>query len=177
MQQELIINGYSIIGNIDFEISINESTKKELKTVKYIGEIIGEKEFNNYSNAIAQHEINVKIPNKNIEFVAQKNGYSSSYTDKINKQDIIYKVQINLVEIDKTQPQNTGFEIFGNMAHSICMNWARTRALSELLIEKGLFTFEEYESKIRNVYDRDNEEFRKTLLHGLLENTKDDKEK
>lgn len=166
MKQEMIINGYSVLGNITATRKINESTKKELNLVEFEGSIKGEKEFNNYKNAIEYSKINVKVPEQDLEFKAQKNGYSFSYTDREDKEDNIYNIKINLLEIDDSQSKYSGLEIFGNIGFGISMNWARTRALSELLIEKGLITLEEYESKIKFIYERDKDEFTKALLAG-----------
>lgn len=177
MSQEIIINGFSLIGDLKLKNRINEKTKNNINHITFEAEILGYREFNNYSNAIEHNELNIEIPSENIKFKGRKNGYSSSYTDLENKEQILYHIKINIDEIDKDEVQSSsGDNFFVNMGINTTRNWARTRALSELLIEKGLFTKEEYEEKIDFVWDRDREEFISSFNQSIESSSSEEEE-
>jgi len=78
---------------------------------------------------------------------------------------------MEIEELDKDLPDD--WNAFYALAGTTVDNWIRTRALSELLEEKGVSNLEEYEKKIELIQKRDRQKLVDWITHG--KNEKKDK--
>jgi hypothetical protein len=72
-----------------------------------------------------------------IEFRAS-GSQNYSYTGGTLADNTIISATITVEELDKDLPENHSYQ--AQVASTAIMNWIRTRAISSILIKKGLFT-------------------------------------
>jgi hypothetical protein len=86
-------------------------------------------------------------------------------------EDTIITASVTIEELDKDLPEDHSF--FAALGEVAIMNWVRTRALSSLMIKKGIFTNDEYITEITEIRERDFENLRKLISYGIPEPERD----
>lgn len=165
-KKEIIINEISInVTNYTSEVTNNKPTGNTLQTIKFSTNIKG---LSNHEKLVKLLEapITFKIPSDNLEFRAKGKIGNWYYQNSLDENTII-KHDIEITELDQDLPEE--WNALGAMYSNNIMNWIRTRALAELLIEKGILTMEEYDNKIKVVSDRDYENMDNLLMYGKKE--------
>lgn len=147
----IILDGVKI--NTDDFIVENLESLEEKTSIRFEFYVIGESNYNLYNNLLKSGPATLEIPSENLKLNMKRDQLSSSYKDLMDENTKV-SFSVTYVEADETNEwdQNTGLFITN------LMNWARTRALSEILIENGLITKEAYDEKIADVLTRDKEE-------------------
>ena len=160
-----------VINNVTFKLDVieiseevSEPTGNTLKRVKLKGEIRGKTTYNEFKELIKQKPLNVKISDDNINISCKYENESYSYTDTENEYTI-YKYAFDFLELDKDLPEEWNMNV--GFTTTAVMNWIRIRALSNLLIEKGIITLNEYENEIHKLAETDYDSLVKSVLYGL----------
>jgi len=128
----------------------------------------GVKGANNYhlfSNLLKESTFDIKVPSLGHDFKAKRLYHSASYRDPLNHDT---EIQFSLVykEYVPEEEQEGEWNVFSGLFHTAINNWSRTRALAELLEEKGIIKRSEYEDRIKLIGERDFEEMKKFILNG-----------
>lgn len=152
----IIVNGVSIEGNVE----ILDENKKHF-TVDF--SVRGESQYNLYTILFKERELDVKIPDLDYEFKATRVNSSSSYQNELNEST---EVHLTFELKEYNEEEDNGWTIFNGYFSGIINNWSRTRALAELLEEKGIVSIEEYIDKIELVRERDFDEMREFIVNG-----------
>ncbi|WP_188405506.1 DUF3219 family protein [Thalassobacillus devorans] len=136
--------------NVDIQVFDQETNHIQVEFM-----VRGENEFHLFSNLLRENTFDIKVPEFDMDYKAKILSSSSSYNDQLTG-DTPVRFSVELQEYDEENDSNwnatTATGVIG------VQNWARTRALAELLQEKGILTKQEYDEKIRQVLDRDKEE-------------------
>lgn len=146
----LKINGIEFEEN-EYLYSNDEDGKKV--TLEHIA--YGERNSLLISNIFSSKEILIEVNEE--KFDGEISSSSKSYTGDLNDETEV-KLRYTIVEA-KEKPLSETDKIFVKLVNIGISNWARTRAISELLIDKEIFTEEQYISKIEEVRKRDMDEF------------------
>jgi len=168
--QEIKINDLTVfVNSIEQEEVESQPTHNKLRQFSFKFDITG-KEFEDKLEEALAEIFEFKIMPDGIEFKAEKNNYSWSFSEELNNNTIIH-CDLSIIEHDKDLPED--WNVIVSIRDNIITNWVRTRALSEILIEKGLTTPKEYEDKILKINKRDYEEMYNMLVHGLFKKEED----
>ncbi|MCM3454420.1 DUF3219 family protein [Heyndrickxia oleronia] len=147
------------INNVVFNASV-DVLDIDNKNVKVEFQTIGSNEYHLYSGLLSSNSLNVVIDELGLDFKARVRNYSRSYQDKL-EENTLAKFSFELFE-EKEEEWNT----LAGVGITAMKNWTRTRAISELLIEKGYFSNDEYKSKLKEVTSRDSEEMLRYIKTG-----------
>lgn len=145
------------INGIEFkENEYSYSNDEDGKEVKIEHTVYGERNYLLVKHAFSTKELDVEVDGDKF-----RGTISSSVSTQVGKLDeeTEVKMRYTIVEYKETPTSSKTDELLAELMHLGIMNWARTRAISELLIGNGIITKEQYETKIREVSKRDNEEF------------------
>ena len=145
----------------------SEPTGNQLRKLKFYTSITGSTKQKEIEEILNKSSFTLKVPSHGLDIKAKKENAVWSYQGGNLDENTIIGYQIEICELDKDLPED--WSIMGAQYSSIIMNWIRTRALAELLIEKGLTTWPEYEEKIKKVADRDFESLKNYIAYGLPE--------
>lgn len=151
--------------NFKSEVKENIPTGNKLLRIEFNTMVLGESQkikFEENLKRISQ----IRIDDDDIKIKAIGRVKASSYRDMQDKEKIIYSYSIEVEELDKDLPEEWSYFTASHEAN--VMNWIRMRALSSLLIEKGIITFEEYENKIKELNQKDFEGLSNYILYGKL---------
>jgi len=171
MVEKVLFNDYEIeAGILDIKDKTNEPTGNILKQIELECEIIG-KTKRGEIGGILKNVFVLKIPSQNIEIKAKSKTNSWSYQGYNLDENTSIKYNMEIEELDKDLPDD--WNAFYALAGTTVDNWIRTRALSELLEEKGVSNLEEYEKKIELIQKRDRQKLVDWITHG--KNEKKDK--
>lgn len=119
----------------------------------------GANNYHLFSNLIKEDIFDIKVPQMDQEFKAKRINHSSSYRNSLEENTLInfcitYKEHIQEEEEKKEWNPLVG------VGQTAINNWIRTRALSELLEEKGIITRKEYDDKLKEIGKRDFEDMK-----------------
>lgn len=150
----LKINGIEFNEN-EYSYSNNEDGKQvEIEHIVY-----GQRNKLLIQQAFSGKEIAVEVDGD--KFTGAVSSSSSSYTGNLEEKTKVI-LRYTIVEYKEASIGQQD-QLLGELMVLGMKNWARTRAISELLIEKKVITAEQYESKIEEVFKRDKEEFLNTF--------------
>ena len=114
---------------------INEPTGNELKQIDLEFKIIGKTKRKELRGILKDNFV-LKIPSKNIEIKAKSKTNSYNYNVSNSDEDTLFKYNIEIEELDKDLPEDWDYRVgYGN---EIINNYARSIALIDLLMEKGI---------------------------------------
>lgn len=161
-----------ILDQIEVFGTVEPGENEEEFTLSF--EVQGANNFHLFSNLLNNEVFDIIVPSLNHEFKAKRLSSSSSYQSPLNQYtEVCFSVTYKEYNEDE-KPEWNG--LLGTTQTAIG-NWARTRAISELLVEKGIITMEEYEHKIGKIIDRDLEEMREFIFEGKAKSEKKIEEK
>lgn len=166
MVKEIHINDMRLYAyDYQEENIINELTGNQLHKISFRVDIIGNHNQEVLS-ATLDNTFEIRI-SESVKFKAKKENSTWSY----NGQELNNATPINyyivVVELDKDLPEDHNALV--TMGSTVIMNWIRTRAISELLVEKGIITNQEYEDKINKLADRDFDNLKNFISYGIKE--------
>lgn len=147
-----------IIDGVEFEtksleVKPHESEKGKI-VIEFNFKVIGESNYNLYSNSLKNGPVRIQVPEKDVDIFAKKKSYSTSSSGDLEEKQTIFTVKyVECNENEENWTETKGINT------TVLMNWVRTRALAEFLIENELMTKESYEKKILDIFNRDREEF------------------
>lgn len=156
--------------NYNFKMTTSEPTGSSLLRISFNASVTGKSNQDKLEEVLSKKIFNVKIEEENIEIRAKliNKNYSYKYdSSKVNEENRIYKYDIIIKEIDKDLPDN--WNSIAVIKDTVIMNWIRTRAIGNLLIEKGLFTEKEYIDKIEELTKKDFDNLKKYIAYGITE--------
>lgn len=152
--------------DINVEVTTNQPTGNTLRTFTFTANIKGD-DTREKLKALLKYPFTFKIlDDSSTELRAKGNLGNWSYSNKLDDNTVI-KQDFEVNELDKDLPEDWNF--LASQFENEVMNWIRTRALAELLIDKGIITYAEYEGKIKTVAERDFDNLRDLLLYGKKE--------
>lgn len=164
------------LGNInvlaeDFseEVVTNEITGNELRKIKFVAPLIGVEQREALGKTL-QGNYTIAIPDEDIEFNAKTVKSMWSYNAQVLTDTTPIDYSIEAIELDKDLPED--HNLMGQITSAVIMNWIRTRAISELLIKKGVFSEQEYEDILSKVAERDFDNLKNLITHGVPERKK-----
>jgi len=164
MSEKILLNDYEIEANIlDTRDKTNEPTGNILKQIELECEIIGKTKRSQLGDILKDSFV-LKIPSQDIEIKSKAKNNSWSYQGINLDEDTSIKYTIEVEEIDKDLPENWNALI--SFAGTVVDNWIRTRALMEILEEKGISKKDEYEEKIKLINERDHDRLVEWLCYG-----------
>ena len=152
------------------EASCDTDSENELLVVSFSGALVGEEQIDLLSSML-KGLFDFEIPEKNIAIKAKQVNLSYSYQDSLSN-DTAVRFKVIIKQYDEAEEDSSsGWDALGKqigrmISETIC-NWIRTRSISELLVEKGIITQEEYEDKLRTLMARDYEDMKNFLLDGI----------
>lgn len=164
--EKIILNEIEILG------SVEPAENEEEFTLSF--EIQGANNFHLFSNLLNNEDFDIIVPSLNHEFKAKKISSSSSYQSPLNQYT---EVRFSVTYKEYSEDEKPEWNGLLGTTQTAIGNWARTRALSELLVEKGIISMEEYENKINIIIDRDFEEMREYIFEGKTKAEKEIEEK
>ncbi|KMY49558.1 DUF3219 family protein [Peribacillus loiseleuriae] len=140
-----------VLNDVEIQGRVEDLSSEDKKVVRMEFQTSGSNEYHLFSELIGSNSLNVSIEDLGMAYKAKVQNYSRSYQDKL-ADDTLANFSLELHEQDEE-----GNEWNTQIGTSIAtmQNWVRTRAISEILIEKGYFTAEEYNNKIDEVTERD----------------------
>ncbi|NGP59897.1 hypothetical protein FLT15_16455 [Paenibacillus thiaminolyticus] len=164
MVSQIIINDVTV--EVDSYVEskeMNDNTNKEL--TKFEVEFHSNTDRDDILNLLDSESIILSVPEEGKVFNVKKT--YSSYSSIVGKPQTNYTVCFKEIDPDDNTPE-TYAELLGRFMpltfSLIAENWIRTRAIAELLQEKGICTKEEYTEKLDSVFKRDYKEIMNTLL-------------
>lgn len=152
-----------LINNVEIQASV-ELIDSENKAVKIEFQTAGKNEYYLLSELLKSKSLSVSISELELEYKAKVANYTRSYQDLLDE-DTIANFSLELHE--KTESDEDEWNALTGVAISTVRNWVRARSISEILIEKGLFTLEEYQNKLDEVGKRDKEEMLNYISKGI----------
>jgi hypothetical protein len=162
-----------LLDTYDYNIEeiISEPTGNKLRKIIFHTSITGIVKKTELEDILSKKILRVKIEDEDIEFKAEKENRIFSYNGNGENDYTEYNYEIILIELDKDLPEewNTMAAIY----EQVIMNWIRTRAISSLLIDKGIFTEDEYLKRLDELGKKDFDNLRKLLAYGIPEPKKD----
>lgn len=170
MVEKVLFDNFEIEVNIlDIRDKTNEPTGNILKQIELECEIIGKTKRGQLGDILKDSFV-LKIPSQNIEIKSKAKNNSWSYQGINLDENTSIKYNIEVEEIDKDLPENWNALI--SFAGTVVDNWIRTRALAEILEEKGISKKDEYEEKIKSIQERDHKRLVEWLCYGKNEKKK-----
>lgn len=164
------MNTKVLVGNHELEVYnyrteeiISEPTGNKLRLLHFDVDIIGDSRRKALSETI-KSIFEVKIPEADI-FRAKVENSSWSYSGGTLNDETLIRYSLSLQEVDSDLPE--AHNVVGELALTVMFNWIRTRAISELLVEKGIIEKQEYVDKIKEIADRDLDNIRSQILYGI----------
>lgn len=150
------------------ETFTHEATNRELRKFKLDFIVIGQEQR---SNLIAQTDspFDIILDNE-IKLRVKKANSSWSYKNDVDETTKI-PITLELVELDPELPED--HDIKNMLNAEVILNWIRTRATSELLVEKGIISKEEYEEKLKDLIERDGKNLAYYIAYGKPEPAKE----
>lgn len=168
MSKQVFIDDLSLmVSDFVVENVASEPTGNILRKVVFTTTIIGLSTKETIEKIINKCTFYFHVPDEIDVIKVKKENETWSYTGTVLDENTTITYKIELVEHDKDLPED--WNMLAMQHHTNIMNWIRTRALSELLIEKGLITMPEYEAKINLVSERDFDNLHNYIVYGLLE--------
>ena len=148
------------INGIEFnENEYSYSNNEDGKQVEIEHTVYGQRNNLLIQQAFSGKEIAVEVDGD--KFTGAISSSSSSFTGDLDEETKV-TLRYTIVEYKEASIGQQD-QLLVDLMFLGMKNWARTRAISELLIEKEVITAEQYEVKIDEVFKRDNEEFLKTF--------------
>lgn len=148
------INGVDFdVYDYEHELVDNIDTGNKLNSISFSFDVEGESNRNLMINFIKNKEFHIEVQSHGLDFKAEIGTTSYSHSDQSNKTNFSWEFK----EIDGDEKNEP--DILSNLAKTVIWNLARSRALSELLIEKGIITQNEYFDRAAIVLNRDRNEF------------------
>lgn len=168
MVKEVFIENLPLtVSEFSMEMVKSEPTNNNLRKIVFTANITGESVQKTIEDLIGKPTFNFHVPGEiDIVKVKKENG-TWSYKGNALDENTIITYKIELVEHDKDLPEE--WNMFSGQLSVVIMNWIRTRALSELLVEKGLITNQEYVDKITQISKRDFDNLANYIRYGLPE--------
>jgi hypothetical protein len=155
-----------IIDEVKFE-AINFAIHGEdgARKIEFEFTVIGENNYHLVNKLLNSGNVfNFEVPESAVELKVKKGTSSSSYKELLNERTIV-NFSIELKEINPDEiPEWT---VLTGTYQASMMNWIRTRAISELLKDKGIITIEEYEERIIHIRERDWDSMSEFLITGI----------
>ncbi|CAI8877737.1 DUF4265 domain-containing protein [Brevibacillus sp. IT-7CA2] len=149
---------------------VDEKTGKELKTIEIVFRKNTEQEREIFINLLNQNKFSFEVPEQNLVLDVTRSNLSYRYTDKSDYTTFT----VSFKEIDpeniENVPESPYLFIFKGLIDVAIGNWLRTRAISELLQEKGIITKEEYDNQLSVVFERDHDKLLRELLDSFDQN-------
>jgi hypothetical protein len=140
-------------------------TGNRLRRFEFLAVMRGISMQKRVAEILTKEAFSFEVPSDSIAIRAAKKNAKWSYSgDNLDEESMI-EFHIDILELDKDLPE--GWNMFGGMLEGITMNWIRTRALADLLAEKGIISRAEYEEHIHGIVDKDFEKLRRYLMYGL----------
>ncbi|MFB6471221.1 hypothetical protein ACFCW7_00005 [Paenibacillus glucanolyticus] len=165
MNKNIVLNGTVL--NVDqYEESdfTNENTGKNLTKINF--EFTSDDEERaGLLKLFEQDAIAFEVPDEEKNLKVRKTDLSYSYTQ--GRDLTRYSVTLEEIDPEDNSPKSTQDIIARSMLMTLNLaadNWKRTRAIAELLQEKGVFTKEEYQDKLNLVFERDHKEIMGKLV-------------
>jgi hypothetical protein len=140
-------------------------TGNRLRRYEFLAILRGVSMQKRVAEILTKEAFTFEIPEDSILTRAAKKNARWSYSGETLDEESLIEFHLDILELDKDLPE--GWNMFGGMLEGITMNWIRTRALADLLADKGVISRAEYEDHIHAVVDRDFEKLRRYLMYGL----------
>jgi len=164
MSEKVLLDDYEIEANIlDIRDKTNEPTGNILKQIELESNIIGKTKRKELGD-ILKNSFALKIPSQNIEIKVKAKNNSWNYRGSNLDENTSIKYNIEVEELDKDLPED--WNALFSFAGTVVDNWIRTRALAEILAEKGISKKDEYEEKIKLIHERDHKRLVEWLCYG-----------
>lgn len=122
---------------------------------------MGENNYNLYSALLNENTVKVNLPDYNVDYEAEISNFTRSYVSPLDEHTIA-NFSFNLSE----KTDEFEWTMYHGLVQTAISNWARTRALAKILVDKNLITTEEYEKLITEIYESDFEEMRNFIFKG-----------
>lgn len=157
VREMIVINDVTIDSQIHIEQINAESNEYKVEF-----EVLGKNNFKLYSAILKEEIVQVEIPEFEQKFEGKINNLTSSYREILDEETI---VAISFVVKEKTD-KDKEWNVFDGLFQTAVANWARTRAISKILIKNNLTTQEEYENLISEILESDFEEMKEFIFKG-----------
>lgn len=162
--EKIMINGTTVPAyNCQQEIMKSVPTDSDLLKIKFDFKVLGKSAQEKVQQVIGGI-FDFEIDGYKCRAKSENNTWSYEGNELNEKTDINYHIEV--VEIDNEILEEHNALI--GMRDEIIYNWSRVRAISELLIEKGIITEDEYTNKVRVVIDRDYDEMFNFIVNGIV---------
>lgn len=158
----------------EYGTEVSKPTGNILNFFKFSIRVQGIAKKDQLEEVLNKNSFTFKVPDaaEPLEFKAKKTNFIWSYTETPLTDDTVITANIEIAELDKDLPEN--HNVLVEVGSTAVANWLRTRAISSLLIKKGIITQEEYEQELKEVWDRDAENLNKLIAYGIPEPKKDE---
>ena len=153
------------VEDLVIEQAVSKPTGNLLRKFQFVAGICGITSQRQVAEILSKESFVFEIPSESIRIRANKKSARWSFSGDVVNENTLIDYQIEIQELDKDLPE--GWNLFGGMLESITMNWIRTRAMADLLFEKGVITRAEYDDKIHYIVDKDFENLRRYIMYGL----------
>ena len=164
MSETIFFDDFEAEGNIiDISEIVNKPTGNKIKQIELKCDIVGKKNQKAISEIIKK-SFKLKIPSRSLEIKAKSTNNTWMYQGGQLDENTKIQYSITISEIDSDLPEN--WNVLVAVGDTAIMNWIRTRALGELLEEKGIATTKEYLDKIDSILDRDEKKIREYISYG-----------
>lgn len=145
----------------DYEEDTFELGDKTLKELSFKFDAQGVREYELIKNLLGKKELSARF-NNNEEFNTKVSSWSYQ-SPPDGEEDIVVTFSVTLKEVD---PDYTEWDLDKGLFLNSVMNWARTRALFEILEEKGYTTKQDYDERIKTIQQRDWDEMTGQIIDG-----------
>lgn len=165
MDKMIVLDEVTLVATSIVEDSfVNKPTGNELKTFEVTFRISGKAQQEKVADILSKPKISFAYPFDEAEYFVKAKNNSWGYSGSELNETTLITYTAKLEELDKDLPEDWDYKTAFQL--ETIFNWARTRALHELLVEKGIITTEEYVGKIKQVQERDAQEMSNYLFFG-----------
>lgn len=127
--------------------------------------VTGKNDLHLLSQLLNQSPLHIRVPSLNQDTNIRVTCHRSSYTDSLNdRTPVDFTLDYKTITAETVAADD--WNIFIGTAFVAQQNWAKLRALVELLEERGIFAPGEFDARANHVYERDMDEMSKFLSEG-----------
>ncbi|MGG4267422.1 hypothetical protein [Peribacillus simplex] len=163
------INEIEIDAKVDEQVEKDEQSGKSF--IKYQLDFTAQGK-NNYvfiSGLLKKDEVHLVVEEKGINFTAKRIDHSSTYKNILEENTIVYFGVSYREKTEVDEVNDNDWSVLNGIYINSLRNWVRTRALAELLEDKGIISAAEYLEKLDVVAKRDKDEMEEFFKNGPKE--------
>lgn len=148
------------------ELEISSAKVASVDTEQFKAEftVVGKNNLHLFSQFFQQSPLHLRVPSLGQDTDIKIVSHSSSYTEPLDDQTAIHFAFI--YEPAANDAADDEWNAYVGTALVASQNWAKLRALAELLEERGILTQDEFQAQANHIFERDKEEMSTYITQG-----------